>query len=101
MGLVQMVSATSTPWHFLLLAQTMSWAGYILTAVRVCICYLLGCWVARPEVLRRAWMQFITRPTPFGVPQGVPPRKRQEKIQPSTRRTPQHPRPAAPHVQVL
>src|SRR5437660_1018257 len=26
--------------------------------------------VARPEVLRRAW---LPRPTPFGVPQGVPP----------------------------
>ena len=29
--------------------------------------------VARPEVLRRAWMQSSTAPTPFGVPQGVPP----------------------------
>ena len=30
-------------------------------------------WVARPEVLRRAWYTFRRTPTPFGVPQGVPP----------------------------
>src|ERR1700733_4743585 len=30
-------------------------------------------WVARPEVLRRAWTSG-QRGTPFGVPQGVPPR---------------------------
>jgi hypothetical protein len=29
-------------------------------------------WVARPEVLRRAWRSLVV-PTPFGVPQGVPP----------------------------
>src|SRR5690349_12194602 len=28
--------------------------------------------VARPEVLRRAWRSRVV-PTPFGVPQGVPP----------------------------
>ena len=30
-------------------------------------------WVARPEVLRRAW-RACKRSTPFGVPQGVPPK---------------------------